>query len=103
MNLSDLITAYRDEARDTAKPPFVSDATARRYANQAESEACRRARLLIDSTSEFCEIEFSAGESVIELDSRIISIRRPHDTVVQYPRHPRGRCCRRRSECRGRR
>ena len=85
MNLSDLITAYRDEARDTAKPPFVSDATARRYANQAESEACRRARLLIDSTSEFCEIEFSAGESVIELDSRIISIRRAVTSLSPRP------------------
>lgn len=85
MNLSDLITAYRDEARDTAKPHFVSDATARRYANQAESEACRRARLLIDSTSELCEIEFSAGESVIELDSRIISIRRAVTSLSPRP------------------
>ena len=85
MNLSDLITTYRDEARDTAKPPFVSDATARRYANQAESEACRRARLLIDSTSELCEIDFSAGESVIELDSRIISIRRAVTSLSTRP------------------
>ena len=85
MNLGELIDAFRDEAKDTANPPFVSDKTAKRYANQAVSEACRRSRLLVDSTSELCELPITAGDPVIEIDSRIISIRRARSSLSSRP------------------
>jgi hypothetical protein len=47
------------------------------YANEAENEACRRARLLIDSvTADICTIPVVAGTSVYAYDPRIIFIRR---------------------------
>lgn len=51
------------------------------YANDAENEACRRARLIVDSTSMsntniICSIDIVAGTSVYVFDPRIIFIRR---------------------------
>lgn len=92
MTLDELIDAYRDEAKDTVKPYFVSDKTAKRYANQAEAEACRRSRLLVDSTSDLCQLPITAGEPIIDLDSRIISIRRARTSFSSVPL--RKRCVR---------
>lgn len=77
MNLRELIDAFRDDTGDTARPYRVSDPKAVRLANRAEVEVARRARLLVDSTDDdICRISFSAGDPVIDLDPRIISIRR---------------------------
>ncbi len=76
MTLAEIVAAFRGEIHDTKKPYLVSDSDAIRYANQAESEAARRSRLLVDSRSEVCSADVIAGDPVVSIDSRIISIRR---------------------------
>lgn len=76
MNLAEIISGFRGEIHDTKKPYFVAQSDAVRYANQAESEAARRSRLLVDSSSEICTAAVYAGDSVVTIDPRIISIRR---------------------------
>ena len=85
MTLAELIRAFRDEIKDTIKPYLVSDDAARRYANQAQIEAARRARLLVDSSSDLCRIDYSAGEPVIDTDSRIVSLRRVRIETAARP------------------
>jgi hypothetical protein len=47
------------------------------YANEAEAEACIRARLLVDSTTdEVCVIQTVAGQTVYDYDPRILLITR---------------------------
>ncbi len=47
------------------------------YANEAQDEVCRRAKLLVDSsTTAICQISVTAGNNLYTYDSRIISIRR---------------------------
>lgn len=56
------------------------------YANEAEYEACRRARLLVDSTTAaICQIATVAGTAVYPYDSRIIFIRRGIMTGATRP------------------
>lgn len=56
------------------------------YANEAEREACLRARLLRDSsTPEICRIELSSGVSVYDYDHRIIRILRARLTGATAP------------------
>ena len=77
MNLRELIDAFRDDTGDTEQPYLVSEMKAVRLANRVEVEAARRARLLIDSSNDdICRVSFSAGDPVIDLDPRIIGIRR---------------------------
>ena len=74
MTLEQLISAYRGDADDVKTPPFVSDEDLTDYANEAQDEACVRGRLLVDST---LRLTFSAGGSpILDLDPRVISIRR---------------------------
>lgn len=51
MKLQDLIAEARDQCDDTTLPYLCSDARFTRLANDAENEACRRAKLLVDSTT----------------------------------------------------
>lgn len=78
MNLGDLIELYRRDADDKKSPPFCSDEDLIEYANDAELEACRRARLILDSTTPaLCRLSFTAaGSPVVRLDARVISVRR---------------------------
>lgn len=76
MNLSQLIDRFRREVADTVKPYIWSDDEAVGYANDAVSEACRRAMLVVDSSSSMTEIRIAAGDAVIELDESIIYVRR---------------------------
>lgn len=77
MNLRELIDAFRDDTGDTEVPYRVSDAKAIRFANRAQVEAARRARLLVDSSDEtICRVSYSAGDPIVSIDYRIISIRR---------------------------
>lgn len=77
MNLRELINLFRYEADDATKPYLWDDARVTEFANAAEGEAARRARLLLDSsTLGICTIDFDAGDSVIELDERVIFVRR---------------------------
>ncbi|MFA7290896.1 MAG: DUF6682 family protein [Rhodocyclaceae bacterium] len=76
MTLDQLVAAFRRDIKDTKKPYLVSADDAMRYANQAQREAARRARLLVDSTSDLCQVAVTAGEAVVDIDPCIISIRR---------------------------
>jgi hypothetical protein len=77
MTLQDLITLFRNEADDVAEPYLWSDEEAAEFANDAQNEACRRARLLVDSTSAVTQllVDPLAG-GVIPLDPSIIFVRR---------------------------
>lgn len=77
MNLGELIEEFRIVADDNQEPPLWSDNELRIYFNQAEKEACRRARLIIDSsTAATCEVASVIGQADYTIDSRVISIRR---------------------------
>lgn len=76
MALRDLIDEFRYEASDESIPYFWPDSYLAKIASQAEREACRRGALIIDSTSQFCTLAFEAGDDVLNLDKRIIEIRR---------------------------
>jgi hypothetical protein len=73
-NLEDL---FRREIDDMATPSLYSQAEVYDYANDAQNEACRRARLIVDSTTAaICSYTVGAGASLITLDQRVIFIRR---------------------------
>lgn len=77
MQLTDLITLFRQEADDTVEPYLWSDDELLDYANDAEQEACRRARLLVDSsTPAVCAVAVTAGDLLCALDARVIFVRR---------------------------
>lgn len=84
----DLIAAYREEANDFASPPFLSDTKLLEYANEAINEACRRAHLLVDSTSNFCSVAVAANDPLVQLDPRIINVRRLRLSIAIYPLVP---------------
>ena len=77
MNTREIIDAWRRDIKDTAAPYLISDELALIYLNQAQNEAARRARLLVDSTTDgVAQLSISAGEPLVELSDRVISIRR---------------------------
>jgi hypothetical protein len=80
MNFGELDQLFRREIDDE-----VGSGSERRiepwqsfmYANDAQDEACRRGRLLVDSsTAAICQIAVTAGTNLYTYDPRIISIRR---------------------------
>jgi len=87
MKLLELLRIFRDEVDDTAGDASArrwSDAEALEYANDAQSEACRRARLLVDSsTPAICQLAVPAGASLVALDARVIFVRRARFTGSQ--------------------
>lgn len=77
MTLEEMIASARARVGDTGTPPNCSDATFTEFANEAEEQAARRARLLLDSsTAEICNIAVDAGDEFADLDPRIIFVRR---------------------------
>lgn len=77
MNLGELIEDARERVGDEGTPPFCSDARFTRFANQAQREACRRARLLVDSTTTaLCDVTVESGTAVYALDPRVLFVRR---------------------------
>ena len=78
MTLEELICACRtDRLDDTVETYHWSKAELTRFLNDAQDEACRRARLLTDSsTPEICRIAVIAGTALYTLDPRIIFVRR---------------------------
>lgn len=77
MTLRDLIDIFRHEVDDVAEPYLWTEEELIEYANDAQNEACRRARLLIDSTTEaICQIDVLIGTASYALDPRVIFIRR---------------------------
>ena len=78
MTLDELICALRVERLDdTAEPYLWSDAELTRFLNDAQDEACRRARLLVDSsTAAICNHAVTVGKVLYTLDPRVIFVRR---------------------------
>lgn len=77
MNLTQLIARFRGDVDDTAEPYLWSDAEVTQYLVEAEHEACRRARLLVDSTTaEFCRLAVTAGDPWVSINPRTLLIRR---------------------------
>ena len=76
MNVTELFSAFRRDIKDTVKPYLVSDDSAFLYLNEAQTEAARRAHLLVSSTGPTSTASVSAGESIVDIDPRIIAIRR---------------------------
>lgn len=77
MTLGELVELVRNELDDATQPYLWSDQELIEYFADAENEAARRARLLIDSTTaEICEIAVVANTAEYELDSRVLFIRR---------------------------
>ncbi len=79
MTLAELMAAAREDADDTAVGSFWSDAVLTRYANQAQDEAARRARLILDS--ETATERVPAGGITDPLDPGYV---RPPN-VCEYP------------------
>lgn len=85
MNLEALILAARQESQDLELPYLWSDEEWTRYANDAEREACRRARLIVDaSTPAVCNLSLTTSATV-PLDDRVIFIRRAKLSTVASP------------------
>lgn len=78
MTLEELISACRTDRLDDAEVPYEwSDAEITRWLNDAQDEACRRARLLVDSsTPSICSIPVVAGTALYLLDPRVMFVRR---------------------------
>lgn len=76
MNLGQLNALFRTLADDVNEPFLLSDEDFTTYINEAEVEACRRARLLVDSTSALCELPITSSQATYDLDSRILYLRR---------------------------
>lgn len=81
MNLGDLLKTCRREISDDIgvgdTDYLVKEWQLIDYANDAETEACRRSRLLVDSsTAAICQIPIVVGTNIYAYDPRIIFIRR---------------------------
>lgn len=78
MQLNDLIEAFRHEVDDTVTPYLWSDVEVLEYANDAQDEACRRARLLVDSsTATIATLAMLAADNgLVTLDPRVLFVRR---------------------------
>lgn len=77
MKLGQIIERFRIAADDLTQPYLWSDQEAITYAVDGENEACRRARLLVDSsTAAICQYTAAASATSITLDPRVIFVRR---------------------------
>jgi hypothetical protein len=68
---------FRRQIKDQAKPYLISAEQSLFFLNQAQREAARRARLLVDSTTDdVARYAVAAGEPLVTLSAKVISIRR---------------------------
>ena len=75
MTLAELELAFRVKVGDFVIPYHCSSVEFASYVNQAESEACRRARLIFDKTTpEVCELVITAGDTVKDLHPLIVEV-----------------------------
>lgn len=89
MNLLDLRTRFRNEVKDTAQPYLNTDAQVNEWINEAVDEACRRALLLVDSTTEASYVDFAASAVGIDLHPSVIFVRRATLAASSMPLLPR--------------
>lgn len=76
MNLGEILTQARLELDDTEQDYLWSDSELISYINEAQEQACRRSRLIIDSsTPEICIIYLIANEAVYDLHEKVLAIK----------------------------
>lgn len=76
MNLGEILTQARLELDDTEQDYLWSDPELISYINEAQEQACRRSRLIIDSsTPEICVINLTANEAVYDLHEKVLAIK----------------------------
>lgn len=74
---AELIAAFRDDAGDTNEPYGWGNDEVLRWLNEGHTEAARRARLLVDSTTvAVCQATITAGDPLVTLDPRVVFVRR---------------------------
>jgi len=81
MLATDLFDVFRGQAQDEATPQKWTDAELYRWLNEAEVEACRRARLIVDTQNvsgdnNVCRIQLVNLTEFYNLDHRVIYVRR---------------------------
>lgn len=85
MTLKELLDYSRRQLDDTKTPYLWSKADLVLWLNEAEREAARRARLLVDSrTAEVCELTVVADEPYLTLDPRVLFVRRARLASVSW-------------------
>ena len=77
MELGQILTNYRLQTQDRIKPYKVPNEEAIFYFNEGQREAARRARLIVDSTTDnVAQVQVNAGDPLVPISPAIISIRR---------------------------
>ena len=76
MTLAELRARFRSEEHDAVAPYLWADSDLNAWLNEAENEACRRALLLVDSTTAASSVTFLAGAVGIALPASVIYVRR---------------------------
>ncbi|MFK7941811.1 MAG: DUF6682 family protein [Paracoccaceae bacterium] len=77
MKLQQLIEITRQELDDATAPYLWTDSFLLEAAVDAENEAARRGRLIVDSTTTaICQIDVVAGTALYPLDPRVIQVNR---------------------------
>jgi hypothetical protein len=74
MTLDDLISFARRQLDDITLPYGWSDDELAGFYDEAQNEACQRAWLLQDNTSDFTRLTFAQGINSAALDSRILAV-----------------------------
>lgn len=77
MTLSELIKIARRRSDDLVTDYRISKAEYYDFANEAVEEACRRSRLIVDSTTAaICQIALVNATATYALDARVLFVRR---------------------------
>jgi hypothetical protein len=77
MKLGQLEAVFRSEADDATEEYLWTPEEVYEFANDAQREACRRARLLRDSsTTAICQIAVTSSNALYTLDPRVLFVRR---------------------------
>lgn len=74
MDLDELIGRARQRSDDNGHQPFSTDCDWAVWASEAERQACLRADLIYDDTSDFCTITITPGVTKYDIDHRILRI-----------------------------
>ena len=86
MKVADLLEITRVDLDDQVEPYLWGNTELIEAAADAEYEACRRARLLIDSsTAAVCQITVTVAEPLYALDDRVLFIRRAKMGLDERP------------------
>jgi hypothetical protein len=76
MDLKAMRALVRQRVKDVKSPYLWSDGVITTLLNEAQQQACRRARLLKDSTGELCRIDLTLNQPLYDVDPRVIFVRR---------------------------